>query len=97
LPGIALFFLGNKEEQGKIVPADGVRKEFEIAKTQNVATLPVGGTGSMAAELSAEMLADSANVSPALAESLKTLQTPVDDLHTLLEPTIHAIRVLADE
>lgn len=97
LPGIALFFLGNKEEQGKIVPADGVRKEFEIAKAQHAITLPVGATGSMAAELSVEMLADTTNLSPALLESLRTLQTPVDDLHVLLQPIINALRALANE
>lgn len=97
LPGIALFFLGNKKEHDNIVPADGVRKEFEIAKAQGVTTLPVGATGSMASELSTEMLANSSNLSPALVSSLKALQKPVDDLHTLLQPVIDATKALADE
>jgi hypothetical protein len=97
LPGIALFFLGNKEEQGKIVRADGVRKEFDIARAQGAATLPVGATGSMAADLSAEMLANTADLSPILAKAIAALQEPVDDLHTLLQPILDSIKALADE
>ncbi|TMM49130.1 SIR2 family protein [Sulfitobacter sabulilitoris] len=97
LPGIAVFFLGNKEVGGEIVPADGVRKEFEIATAQGLVTLPVGATGSMAADLSSEMLSDTDNFSPTLVESLRTLHTPVDDLRTLLQPIINAIKALADE
>lgn len=97
LPGIALFFLGNKEVQGNTVPADGVRKEFEIAQSQGVVTLPVGATGSMAADLSSELLSDAGKLSPTIVNSLNTLQTPVDDLHTLLQPIIDAIKAIADE
>jgi hypothetical protein len=97
LPGIALFFFGNKDQHGNIVPADGVRKEYEIAKNQGVATLPVGATGSMAAELTAEMLAEPVNLSPQHVEALQALQSPVDNLNTLLEPTVRAIKSLADE
>lgn len=97
LPGIALFFFGNKEVGGKIVPADGVRKEFEIAKAQGVAALPVGATGSVAAKLSAEMLADTADLSFALVKALEALRTPVEDLPTLLQPIIDAVKALADE
>lgn len=97
LPGIALFFFGNKEDQGIIVPADGVRKEFQIGRAQDVACLPVGATGSMAAELAADMLAEPVNLSPGHVESLQTLQSPVKNLNSLLEPTIRAIKALADE
>ena len=97
LPGIALFFLGNKEVGGKIVLADGVRKEFEIAEAQRVVALPVGATGSMAAKLSAEMLSDSTKLPASLVKALESLRTPVDDLHTLLQPIIDAIKSLANE
>lgn len=97
LPGIALFFFGNKEVKGEIVSADGVRKEFEIAVAQGVASIPVGATGSMAAELSAEMLANSADLSSAHVRSLNLLQTPVDNLHVLLQPVIDAVKAMADE
>lgn len=97
LSGIAIFFFGNKKVGEEIVPADGVRKEFEIAKAQGLVTLPVGATGSMAAELSSELLSDADNISPKIVDSLRALHTPVDDLHTLLQPIINAVKALADE
>ncbi|MCF0072221.1 SIR2 family protein [Dyadobacter sp. CY261] len=52
--GIAIFIFGNKEDKktGNFIPlADGVREEFDIALSQGVIPIPVGLTGSMAAEL----------------------------------------------
>lgn len=52
--GIAVFVFGNKinKETGDFEQlAGGVRKEFDIAISQGVIPIPVGVTGSMAAEL----------------------------------------------
>ena len=49
--GVALFIFGNKIEDGTIISAQGVRKEFEIAKAQGLLLLPIGSTGSMSREL----------------------------------------------
>jgi hypothetical protein len=49
--GIALFVFGNKLENGKLVPSNGMREEFEIAKERRLFLLPVGATGYMAKEL----------------------------------------------
>lgn len=49
--GVAIFLFGNKENNGKVVVADGVRKEFEIAKKNGLKLLPVGATGYMAKRL----------------------------------------------
>lgn len=54
--GISIFIFGNKLENGKPISAGGVRKEFEIAKKQNVLLVPIGATGSMAKELYDEVL-----------------------------------------
>jgi hypothetical protein len=97
LPGIALFFFGNKEVGGAIVPADGVRKEFDIAKAQGVATVPAGATGSIAHELAAEMLASPVGLSPALLGAITALNQPIVDLSNLLQPTINAVKALAAE
>lgn len=56
--GISVFMFGNKLQDGNIVLADGVRKEFEIAKKQNLLLIPIGATGSMAKELYDEVLAN---------------------------------------
>jgi hypothetical protein len=50
--GIAIFLFGNKKDgSGAIVPANGMRQEFELALEAGVKVLPVGGTGFMSAEL----------------------------------------------
>ncbi|WP_413528008.1 SIR2 family protein [Rahnella inusitata] len=49
--GIALFILGNTNDGEKINLADGVRKEFTIAKELGIALVPIGSSGFMAKEL----------------------------------------------
>jgi hypothetical protein len=49
--GAAVFIFGNKLEAGRVVPADGMRREFEIAKANELLLIPVGATGYMAQEL----------------------------------------------
>lgn len=50
--GIAIFIFGYKESKnGEIVIADGMLKEFEIAKNAGKVIIPVGSTGGSAAEI----------------------------------------------
>lgn len=49
--GVAVFVFGNKQEAGKVVPANGVRREFEIAKAKGLLLIPIGATGFVAKEL----------------------------------------------
>jgi len=50
--GIAVFLFGNKiDKSGKILMADGVGNEFQMAVDRGIAVVPVGCTGSVAAEL----------------------------------------------
>lgn len=49
--GIAIFIFGNKLENGKVEPANGVLEEFEIALKQDVLVLPIGATGFVSKEL----------------------------------------------
>jgi Sir2- and TIR-associating SLOG family/SIR2-like domain len=48
LAGIALFLFGNKFVGDKVVLADGMRKEFDIAIEHELKILPVGATGYVA-------------------------------------------------
>jgi hypothetical protein len=55
--GVAVFLFGNKKDSlGNIVLADGVEEEFAIASAKGLALVPVGCTGSMAAELHKRVL-----------------------------------------
>ncbi len=56
--GIALFIMGNKIFDGKVVNAGGVRKEFEIAQELGLALVPVGGSEFMSRELWNEIKAN---------------------------------------
>jgi Sir2- and TIR-associating SLOG family len=49
--GIAVFLFGNKLEDIAIREADGMRKEFEIARTHGILVIPVGVSGYISAEL----------------------------------------------
>nr|WP_145405528.1 SIR2 family protein [Paenibacillus xylanexedens] len=49
--GISLFIFGNKLESNKIIPANGVVSEFEIAHNSDNIVVPVGATGFVSKEL----------------------------------------------
>ena len=74
--GVALFIFGNKKsDAGNIVPADGVEEEFGLAVGKGLKIVPVGCTGSMAAELHQRVLDNFGDYFPAkgyrrLVESL---------------------------
>jgi hypothetical protein len=51
LAGIAIFLFGNKIQDGAMVPANGVEREFEIAVENGLRVVPVGATGYMAEKL----------------------------------------------
>ena len=63
--GVAVFLFGNKKDStGAMVPADGLEEEFALAVAGKVAVLPVGCTGSKAADLHGRVLADFATYYP---------------------------------
>lgn len=49
--GTAIFLYGNKLEAGHVVLSNGMKEEYEIAKSKNMVILPIGVTGFMAEEL----------------------------------------------
>lgn len=44
LAGIAIFIFGNKVDNGRIVDAGGVKREFEIARDKGLFLIPIGAT-----------------------------------------------------
>lgn len=52
LAGIALIIFGNKkDEKGNIIPANGVKREFEIAISQGLIPIPIAATGYITQEI----------------------------------------------
>lgn len=57
LAGISIFIFGNKlDNNGKVIPAPGVKREFEIAIDQGLIPIPIGSTGFMTKTIFDEIL-----------------------------------------
>lgn len=93
--GLALFLFGNKEEGGKIVDANGVVSEFEIAAENGVVVLPIGATGS-ASKVLADRIIENPNEYPSVPSNviplLKDLNKPVENLNELLQPILDLLK-----
>jgi hypothetical protein len=86
--GVAVFLFGNKVgADGLIVPADGVREEFEMAREAGLAVVPVGATGHIAAEVQAVVLSDFGSYYPQQAELQGQLEAlgAATDVTTIVE------------
>lgn len=97
LSGIALFVFGNKAQDGQIINADGVRKEFNIAKEKGVVTLPIGITGYMAKELADEMQSNPAKhfiQHPWLEKEVAKLSNSAADRSTIEKIILSIIKKL---
>lgn len=75
--GIAVFIFGNKKVDKDIVIADGMLKEFEIAKRLGKIIIPVGSTDGAAAEICREIEMTIVDY-PYLADYIDKLSTEVN-------------------
>ena len=63
--GIAIFMFGNKKgPANNVIPADGMEEEFRLASGKHLAVVPLGCTGSKAAELHKRVLDNFATYYP---------------------------------
>jgi hypothetical protein len=90
--GTAIFVFGNKLDKGATVMANGVRREFEIAKEKGLRLIPVGATGFMAGELWAEMNKNLDAYYPKASVDLKNAFAILNDSSKL--PTEHINTIL---
>jgi hypothetical protein len=75
--GIGIFMFGNKRDKnGKIVLADGMQQELEIAKSQGLKLIAVGATGWMAGEIAKGLTESSLKQSKAFIKAFKTANDP---------------------
>jgi len=56
--GISIFLFGNKRKDKQIINADGVYREFKIAKEKHLFIIPVGSTGFTAKRIFDEIKSD---------------------------------------
>ncbi len=94
--GMAIFLFGNKIVEGKVVEANGMVSEFEIAAEHGLVLLPVGATGSTAGALAKRILEDPTSypsVPSELLPLIEKLNDPVTSLDELLQPIVDLVRI----
>ncbi|HCJ6435098.1 TPA: SIR2 family protein [Acinetobacter baumannii] len=102
--GIAIFFMGNKiikddiTGETKLVLADGMEEEFQIAKELGLKLIPVGASGYKAKELFERIISDFdhyyPNVSSQFREAFEKLNEDVDDPIQLLSKIHNIIKLI---
>jgi hypothetical protein len=99
--GIAVFIMGNKEVDGKVISADGMRAEFELAQRKGLYVIPVGSSGSLASELWKEVMGEIKRFFPKNSTKsrslLEAIGKPVKSPDTLLKPLLELIELLSKE
>lgn len=97
--GIAIFVMGNKMVDGRIVNADGVRAEFDAAKSHGLHLIPIGSSGWMAQELWNEVIGKIGTYFQKDTSKIKALMQPigkaVKNPNDLIKPTLKLIEHLA--
>lgn len=82
--GVAIFLFGNKTLDGQVVPADGVREEYDLCRELGVVAIPIGATGYVASEIAEKEAKVSSGWSPAYRSSWEMLQRPTERPQELL-------------
>ncbi|SHJ63395.1 SIR2-like domain-containing protein [Malonomonas rubra DSM 5091] len=99
--GIALFLLGNKYQDGNLVLANGVRREFEIAREHGLVVVPIGASGYMAKELWTEVDSDFDTFYPnppdGFREAFSVLGVEVSHPNELIQIILDLVHVLTKE
>jgi hypothetical protein len=97
--GVAVFLFGNKLADGNVVPADGMEREWEIARELGLVVIPVGATGSTARDLANRALADPDELLAPLSSDDRALVAKLNedtaDLSSLVKPVadlVHRLR-----
>ncbi len=96
LSGVALFMFGNKQDGGTTIPAEGVRREFELALGRGVLPVPIGATGWVSAELYEEVMSDFAKYysDAELALLFRQLDEHHESLDHYIEPILQIVTTL---
>ncbi len=92
--GISLIIFGNKKnEKGEVVYADGVYKEFEIAKKQGVIPTPIHYTGYMSMQIFKEIQKTYKDfgISDEVFKDLSELHFDKDNLEKSVEQIVNII------
>jgi len=96
--GIALFLFGTKQTDDGVIPADGMEREFEVARSQQLAVIPIGSTGGTAKTLSDRVIAEPDKYIWELGADgqalIERLAQPLENLSELVDPIMNVIHEL---
>lgn len=95
--GIIVILFGNKETESKVVFADGVKREFEIAIKKGLVPIPVSYTGYIAKDIFDEISKDplSYNLTAELLKDISDLTLSKNDLDSSVKAIISIIQNIA--
>jgi hypothetical protein len=95
--GIIVILFGNKETESKVVFADGVKREFEIAIKKGLVPIPVSYTGYIAKDIFDEISKDplSYNLTAELLKDISDLTLSKNDLDISVKAIISIIQNIA--
>ncbi len=88
--GIALFLFGNKSDGEKLLLSNGMREEYEIAKSKGLFLIPVGATGYMAEELWSEINSEIQNCAET-SDEVKQLFADIGNSEAKSEELIESV------
>jgi len=92
--GIAIFLFGNKRDgRGKLVPADGMEEEFQIAQSKGLHVIAVGATGWMAQRISGALAASLAGRGKAFRKAFAV----ANDLNASGDAILKAVLLMVGE
>lgn len=97
--GTAIFMFGNKidNETGGIISSNGMRQEFEIAKSKNINLIPLGFTGYMAEELWNEVNDSLEEYFPDANQKFINAFKVIGDNNNSIEKHLSSLDVLLEE
>jgi hypothetical protein len=92
--GIAIFLFGNKrDERGKIVPADGMQEEFDIAQACGLQIIAAGSTGWMAERIAKDQVSFLSERTSTFRKAFDIANNPRADIAS----TVKAILTMVNE
>ncbi len=99
--GIALFFMGNKNDGDDVILADGVKEEFDIAHELGLAVVPVGASGYMAKELWEDVMSHTTKYysepNTEIVDKIRKLGEPVEHPEQLISKITETINLISKE
>lgn len=94
--GVCIVLAGNKTESGKVVPANGVYQEVEIARSLGKVVIPIGATGHIARQIWDQIHGDMTNYYGSLEATklLDILGNPSSNVASLVHAVIDLLKLL---